>query len=721
MNNLFKPNQIIAGNQIINYFKEGISKYCLLEAQMQSGKTGTYNWVIKCILEEKLVENILIISGSNEVLLKNQAIKDLQYYNPELIHYCNIHFRNDLKKIKTIKNTLIIIDESHLDQSNDQQMSIFLQEFGLWADGNINSLNNTNTYILSVSATPFSEKSDIYYGKSSNSKKIVKLIPGIEYKGVKFFMDNNLIHETFDILNNFNKFKDLILCYGNKYNIIRILFDNNITETLLKLNDENLINIYVYDSTKNTSIYLSNEERIFSGGSSNIPTLEVEPNKPSLIIIKGKLRVGKVLPKQHIGFVWENSKNPNSDTILQGLLGRCCGYHNYYIDIYITNSLLEKCSMNGGPALTELERFYTDGYIPTTGNNLKNPILKIISNHKNNKHENIKSTVPIKIVFNENDNNDEFNEYDIIFNSNNSNIKREIIYNKLKDNNFELINNSNINKGQLAEVINTIKYNINLYSQNKDNTNVSIRNYEDSKYIGELEKLTNSYKNKIPYKGNHGKLKDKYLDIIISIIYPNYKFINNDCKAGDVYVFFYTKLSELIINTDNLVQCITETTGNEIFGKLSNDVNTIDLKEYTDKPEDLINTLKNSIKKYKDSFKRLSKKRYYKMILHSALLDTKTYFNDNKKINKNKASNTFFWKNINNIEKELDIEININKKNLIKLGNKNVKIKEITWKFIGKKNNDKPFILKQINNEIELGQDMDNDRYDINFNINLNS
>ncbi len=671
MTSLFKPNQIDAGNKVIEYFKSGISKYCLLEAQMQSGKTGTYNWVIKQILHEKLVTNILIISGSNEILLKNQAIKDLQYYNPDLIHLCDIYFRSDLKKIKDVKNTLIIIDESHLDQTNDQLMSKFLRDFGLWGDGDISILNTLNTYILSVSATPFSEISNIYYGKSSNSKKIVKLIAGNEYKGVQYFLDNNLIKPTFDILENIDKFKNLILDNGNKYNIVRILADNTINETLLKLNTSNNINCYVYDSTKNTSIYLSNEERILLGGSTNIPTLEVEPTKPSIILIKGKLRVGKVLPKQYIGFVWENSKTPNSDTILQGLLGRCCGYHNYNINIYVSSSLLDKYSFNGGVELNELERYIREGYIPTTGNNLKSLSTQLKPSNK----KSYITTKPIKISFNKN--NSEYNDYDVIFTDKNNTLKKKIIYDKLIENDFNIIRNG-IYESQINNVIEIIQSNYEKFKKNEDSQNITIRNYENSKYYGELDKLTNSYINNLPYKGNHGIVKDRYIDMVVSIIYEGYNYLNNNCKPGDVFVFFYTKKNN-DNNNENIRQRITETTGNEIFNNFIRN-NSFDSKEFIHNPDDFMNFIKSSINTYKSNILRLSKKRVYKIKLDNALLEKENYFNNNTdKINKKNAQDSYFWKNINKIETELKIEININKSNLIKLGKNKVKINELEW------------------------------------------
>ena len=50
----------------------------------------------------------------------------------------------------------------------------------------------------------------------------------------------------------------------------------------------------------------------------------------------------------------ETASKPNTDTILQGLLGRMCGYNQCDIDIYIHNDILTKKTGNG---TTELEKF----------------------------------------------------------------------------------------------------------------------------------------------------------------------------------------------------------------------------------------------------------------------------------------------------------------------------------------------------------------------------
>ena len=60
------------------------------------------------------------------------------------------------------------------------------------------------------------------------------------------------------------------------------------------------------------------------GGSQlgNLEFMKIQPSKTTLVHICGKFRMGQVVPKQYIAMVYEQSKHPNADTILQGLLGR---------------------------------------------------------------------------------------------------------------------------------------------------------------------------------------------------------------------------------------------------------------------------------------------------------------------------------------------------------------------------------------------------------------
>jgi hypothetical protein len=49
--------------------------------------------------------------------------------------------------------------------------------------------------------------------------------------------------------------------------------------------------------------------------------------RSTVVFVKGLCRMGTVVPKKHVSFVMElSSEESNTDTILQGLLGRMCGY-----------------------------------------------------------------------------------------------------------------------------------------------------------------------------------------------------------------------------------------------------------------------------------------------------------------------------------------------------------------------------------------------------------
>lgn len=45
--------------------------------------------------------------------------------------------------------------------------------------------------------------------------------------------------------------------------------------------------------------------------------------------------MGKELDKQYVSGVYESTRVPNHNTLLQGLFGRCCGYHSFLPKIYL--------------------------------------------------------------------------------------------------------------------------------------------------------------------------------------------------------------------------------------------------------------------------------------------------------------------------------------------------------------------------------------------------
>ena len=84
----------------------------------------------------------------------------------------------------------------------------------------------------------------------------------------------------------------------------------------------------------------------------SLSLLEEEPKTLSIFVVRGMLRMGKELPKQNICAVYESTIDPQHNTMLQGLLGRTCGYYppSLTIDVYlpkkfIENGLIEYCEV----------------------------------------------------------------------------------------------------------------------------------------------------------------------------------------------------------------------------------------------------------------------------------------------------------------------------------------------------------------------------------------
>ncbi len=318
----FYENQADAARTIFNTFKSHEQLYAVLIGQMQSGKTGAFHALIRLMFQSKLIDRTYLLCGSNEVELYKQAKADAIIYNYD--YYASgalqVVFRQDFHKLTmNVSNALIVIDESHLDQTRNQQLDRLLERHNIVLSGTNRVMEANNTYILSVSATPFSEYSDVVHNvghmdTEGAKKKIVRLQPSSIYRGVKYFLENGLIRPTTDY--NFEtdiaKFFLMLREKGNKYALMRFKDTKGFSARTRVITTAPSYGIKVLNFT-------AAKEEI------KISTLETAPLQPTIIILAGRLRCGKVVPKKHISCVWEGSKMANTDTMLQGLLGRMCG------------------------------------------------------------------------------------------------------------------------------------------------------------------------------------------------------------------------------------------------------------------------------------------------------------------------------------------------------------------------------------------------------------
>ena len=362
-------NQKNCGESIIKAFVEEKKHHVLLLAQMQMGKSGTYWYTILTILFNNIqgIENVVLMSGNRETELHQQVLEDKKNYikwffqqkhivdavssTTELKILKKLFMRNIAivwggqlnrkrnNQFELLNNTLIVWDESHYAQSKKNAPDIFFKNnnIEMLVNGS-SSVKDRNILLLTVSATPFSELI-VNSFDDRTLHKVVKLIPDTNYFGLEHYTKNGLVNGSFVICEDtLDHFKQIILKHVDpkdpKYIIVRVTDNKNKSKFIINVCKQLNIDYKSYNSI-----------------SKEIELSEMinKPIKPTVVIISGMLRMGKVIQKEHISMVFEEStKNLTRkvDTGFQGLLGRVCGYsksnQGFNITVYVEESVIEE-------------------------------------------------------------------------------------------------------------------------------------------------------------------------------------------------------------------------------------------------------------------------------------------------------------------------------------------------------------------------------------------
>ena len=332
---------------VMNVYKNDTSRSVVLFAQMQSGKTNAFLFLAGEMLRLEKVENVVIFSGNRETELKDQLSeleisrfyervyrRHLEKLNVDIsdefidhiISKINVVWGTELmKKLETVatENTLYIEEESHFAQSVGQMPHKFIKSIGLSLNGDSSSLIERNNYVCSVSATPFSEMSDVVH--LNQNKKIVFMQPGESYRGVSWYKEHDKI-VGFDKWQE--KLQEIIaspVAETPKWAIIRVRGEAQVDEVKAMCASSNWSAVRYDQGNK--------------GELKSLKDLATPPEVNTIVIIKELCRMGTVVPKQHISFVMETSTNPRTDTVLQGLLGRMCGYPGGSFGYCVSNDI----------------------------------------------------------------------------------------------------------------------------------------------------------------------------------------------------------------------------------------------------------------------------------------------------------------------------------------------------------------------------------------------
>lgn len=402
----FSEQQKLAASKAIEAFKRDgdAINWVILLAQMQSGKTETYLLVACKLIRAGLIKRVIVFSGNTETDLRDQLkdqlkvgskffekyvnalseeasttmnIKSFQesimllykvreevteiLYRFTVVWGCELNSYSGPNNDNVFEDIFFIWEEAHYAQSLDQRPAKFLEMIGVSADGNAEYLERNRNIMMTISGTPFSELVDNI--RQMQGKYVVKMMPGDGYVSVKKIKEDNRIVGFTKKEEGINQALQLQKSGKNWYGIIRCQQRHeDMVKTLVESNRWKCVE---YDSV---SADRKTGKRVWEN-------MNQEPTENTVILIRGKCRMGKNLEKKHLLFVFETSKNSKTDTVLQSLLGRTCGYSEG--SDRVTVYLSEKIVKSG-----EIER-YIDMWdkegveiMPTSANNLADKKVK---------------------------------------------------------------------------------------------------------------------------------------------------------------------------------------------------------------------------------------------------------------------------------------------------------------------------------------------------------
>jgi len=429
-----------------------------------------------------------------------------------------------------------------------------------------------NNYFLSVSATPFSEIIDCY--ALNQDKKRVILKPGEGYRGIKYFMDSNKLIGY----SNWQDGLDTVVkeLRDNTYAIIRIS-ESHRPFAQAFLEEQGIICIR-FDQVSKKDQELGNINEI----------LDIQPGEKTVIFIKQLCRMGQQINKTHLSVVMETTYS-KTDTILQGLLGRVCGYHMEDICVILNNKFI--CS-------GELERFNMMSMgeikVPKKGMNLINKSQRC-------------ATAAADDVENQPDEDDGLATkkfYEIIpICVRKENITAELTDTvTLRQDIIAAFNSGNIENFNGEFQTETIKALVD--RRNTTNFNVRRVTRENKTYDGICEEFSKKIGSRQPFKPRKSAWGSKTGTISIWIITDNYEGF----RRGDVYVTFKTKSrpdEQPMLSYENAIKKLPATSHKEVFSCIrttetheeivSNGIGNFDLKKETCDDEEL---MWNSIKEF---------------------------------------------------------------------------------------------------------------------------
>ena len=330
------PNQLKFGKEIADVFLNPTIFSVLAIALTQSGKTGSMLSVIQHVPHD----HVFIITGLSSVdwMVQTRSRFPAKYHD-SIFHRNQLHLF--VKKVKSLKRVLIIIDENQIAFKHDQTIHQSFQQAEIMC---LKDLKRKQVRIVHFTATPTNtldflshDFSDIVFMKPEKSytspfdlleqgrileyKDLCGMFPEKDYTGVSWQDPDTWLDVDPQVFQHLDEIRPFLL--DPKYHIIRTSHS------------------FHHDVT------ISNFRRAFPLAhflsDPDMDILLTPPLTHTFLFIKEKLRCAKTLHKTHLGVLYERrTKHPKMDTILQGLVGRLTGYQHSTAVVFSNPSLVEE-------------------------------------------------------------------------------------------------------------------------------------------------------------------------------------------------------------------------------------------------------------------------------------------------------------------------------------------------------------------------------------------
>ena len=337
-------NQKQFGRDIVKAFDDLRVLNVLAIAPTQSGKTGS---MLATIFEftrpdfitvnnmRVSINNVFIFTthSSREWLLQTQ--KRFPGIMKDQIFHRNQH-KHFIKRVQNIQNALIIVDECHIASKVEQTLFNTYKILNFY---DIEYLYKNNIKLLHFTATPNILTQHLEDTWKKSAKVIYMDVPE-KYISHDYYTQNNQILQAKPLLNNKDNILEILQYMGQEpaFHIIRTNRGAEHYQTITQF--KSAFKDKQFKFISEPSFYKKHNTLIFD-------SFKDKPTIHTFVFIIDKLRCAKSLHIQHISILYDRFVfKPNIDSIIQGLSGRCTGFHIHHSQIRIFTNFNHTFSHN---------------------------------------------------------------------------------------------------------------------------------------------------------------------------------------------------------------------------------------------------------------------------------------------------------------------------------------------------------------------------------------